>query len=160
MTAPEADRVLQVHDAKNLPAAAVEAYIDWRKALVEAVVRAELSGAATTRLLGHELCVRRLASPLPLASSYREGREWTCECTCCRLMNGIRNYLAHHWTRGGASFAISGGRGSRGSVRTEGRNPNALFADAPAAALRRRRDRVGPARAGRGAMEKDFAGCG
>ena len=132
MTAPEADRVLQVHDAENLPAAAVEACIDWQKA----VVRAELSGAATTRLLGHELCVRRLASLLQLANSYREGRE------------------------GGASFAISGGRWSRGSVRTEGRNPNALFADAPAAALRRRRDRVGPARADRGAMEKDFAGCG
>ena len=157
MTAPEGDRVLQVHDAENLHAAAVEACIDWQKA----VVRAELSGAATTRLLGHELCVRRLASPLQLASSYREGREWTCECTCCRLMNGIRNDLAHHWTRGGASFAISGGRGSRGSVWSERRNPNAdaLFADAPAAALRRRRDRVGPARADRGAMERDFAGC-
>ena len=64
MTAPEADRVLQVHDAENLHAAVVETCIDWRKALVEAVIRAELSGAATTRLLGHELCVRRLAGLL------------------------------------------------------------------------------------------------
>ena len=35
-----------------------------------------------------------------------------------------------------------------------------LPADAPAAALRRRRDRPGPAQPDRGAMEKDFAGCG
>ena len=125
MTAPEVDRVLQVYDVENLHAAVVEAYIDWRKALVEAVIRAELSGAATTRLLGHELCVRRLASLLQLASSYREGREWTCECNYCRFMNGIRNYLAHHWTRGGASFAISGGRWRRGSVWTERHDPDA-----------------------------------
>ena len=64
-----------------LYAAVVEGYVEWRTALVEAVVRAELSGAVTLHPDGHELCVRRLANLLQMASSYREGREWSCECT-------------------------------------------------------------------------------
>ena len=78
-------------------------------ALVEAVVRAELAGAATMHPGGHELCVRRLANLVQLASSYREGREWSCECHYCRLLAGVRNYLAHHWARDHAAFAISAG---------------------------------------------------
>ena len=35
-----------------------------------------------------------------MASSYREGCEWSCECHYCRLLAGVRNYLAHHWARG------------------------------------------------------------
>ena len=98
-------RVLHIYNVETLYAAVVEGYVEWRTALVEAVVRAELSGAVTLHPDGHELCVRRLANLLQLASSYREGRE----CHYCRLLAGVRNYLAHHWGRGHAAFAISAG---------------------------------------------------
>ena len=68
--------------------------------------------------LGHERCVHRLASLLQFASSYREGRQWSCDCNHCRFMGGILNYLAHHWTRGDVNFAISGGRWSSGTLWT------------------------------------------
>ena len=53
-------RVLHIYNVETLYAAVVEGYVEWRTALVEAVVRAELSGAATMHPDGHELCVRRL----------------------------------------------------------------------------------------------------
>ena len=74
-------QVLHIYNVETLYGAVVEGYVEWRTALVEPVVRAELSGAATVHPGGHELCVRRLANLLQLASSYREGREWSCECT-------------------------------------------------------------------------------
>ncbi len=111
-------RVLHIYNVETLYAAVVEGYVEWRTALVEAVVRAELSGAATMHPGGHELCVRRLANLLQLASSYREGREWSCECHYCCFMGGILNYLAHYWTRGDVNFAISGGRWSSGTLWT------------------------------------------
>ncbi len=111
MTVKDIDlqRVLHIYTVETLYAAVVEGDVEWRTALVEAVVRAELSGAATMHPAGHELCVRRLANLLQLASSYREGREWSCECHYCRLLAGVRNYLAHHWARGPVAFAISAG---------------------------------------------------
>ena len=107
MTVKDIDlqRVLHIHTVETLYAAVVEGYV----ALVEAVVRAELTGAAPMHAGGHELCVRGLANLLQLASSYREGREWSCECPHCHLLAGVRNYLAHHWGRGHAAFAISAG---------------------------------------------------
>ena len=114
-------RVLHIYNVETLYAAVVEGYVEWRTALVEAVVRAELSGAATMHPDGHELCVRRLANLVQLASSYREGREWSCECHYCRLLAGVRNYLAHHWARGHAAFAISA---SRSNVAATGARPD------------------------------------
>ena len=37
-------------------------------------------------------------------------------------MWGLPNYLAHHWTRDGVEFAISGGRWSSGSIWTRQNN--------------------------------------
>jgi len=130
MAADEGDKstVLHLYNIENLYAAVVEAYIQWQTALVEAVVRASLSGDTTMHLRGHQLCIRRLASLLQVASAYRHGRKWRCECDCCLFMWGLRNYLAHHWTaRDGADFAISGGRWSSGSIWT--RQHNARFDD-------------------------------
>ena len=87
-------------------------------------LRAALSGEASAHLRGHERCLQRLATLLQLASSYREGREWTCECDYCVFVCGVRNYLAHHWTRGHAEFAISGGRWTSGSIWTRQHNPD------------------------------------
>ena len=117
-------RVLHIYHVENLYAAVVEAYIQWQLALVEAVIRAALSGEPGVRLRGHERCIQRLATLLQLASSYREGREWTCECNYCLFVCGLRNYLAHHWTRGHAEFAISGGRWTSGSIWTRQNNPD------------------------------------
>ena len=117
-------RVLHIYNVENLYAAVVEAYIQWQLALVEAVIRAALSGEPGVRLRGHERCIQRLATLLQLASSYREGREWTCECNYCLFVCGLRNYLAHHWTRGHAEFAISGGRWTSGSIWTRQNNPD------------------------------------
>ena len=100
-------RVLHIYTVETLYAAIVDGYVEWRSALIEAVVRAELSGAATMHPAG--LCFRRLANLLQLANSYREGREWSCECHYCRLLAGVRNYLPHHWGRGHAAFAIWAG---------------------------------------------------
>ena len=129
MAADEGDKsvVLHVYNVENLYAAVVEAYIQWQTALVEAVLRASLSGDTIMRLRGHQLCIRRLASLLQVASAYRHGRRWRCECDCCLFMWGLRNYLAHHWGRDDAAFAISGGRWSSGSIWT--RQYNARFDD-------------------------------
>ena len=120
MEAAEGDlqRVLHIHTVETLYAADVDGYVEWRSALVEAPIRAALSGAATVHVRGHELCARRLANLLQLASSYREGREWSWECSCCQFMNGVRNYVAHHWARGHAAFAISAGRSHAGATGT------------------------------------------
>ena len=127
MAADEHDKnsVPHIYTVENLYAAVVEAYIQWRTALVEAVLRASLSAETTMHLRGHQLCIRRLASLLQVASAYRHGRQWRCECHYCLFMWGLRNYLAHHWARDGAEFAISGGRWSSGSIWT--RQHNAPF---------------------------------
>ena len=129
MAADEGDKntVLHVYTVENLYAAVVEAYIQWQTALVEAVLRASLSGDTTMHLRGHQLCIRRLASLLQVASAYRHGRKWRCECDCCLFMWGLRNYLAHHWGRDDTAFAISGGRWNSGSIWT--RQHNARFDD-------------------------------
>ena len=129
MPADEGDKstVLHVYNVENLYAAVVEAYIQWQTALVEAVIRATLSGDTTMHFRGHQLCIRRLASLLQIASAYRQGRKWRCECDCCLFLWGLRNYLAHHWARDGAEFAFSGGRWSSGSIWT--RQNNARFDD-------------------------------
>ena len=59
---------------------------------------------------------RRLANRLQMASSYREGREWSCECHYCRLLAGVRHYLAHHGARGPVAFAISAGRSNAAAM--------------------------------------------
>ena len=59
---------------------------------------------------------RRLANLLQMASSYREGREWSCECHYCRLLADVRNYLAHHGARGPVAFAISAGRSNAAAM--------------------------------------------
>ena len=127
MAADEGDKttVLHVYTVEHLYAAVVEAYIQWRTALVEAVLRASLSGETAMHLRGHQLCIRRLASLLQVASAYRHGRKWRCECHYCLFMWGLRNYCAHHWARDGAEFAISGDRWSSGSIWT--RQHNARF---------------------------------
>ena len=122
-------RVLHIYKVETLYAAVVEGYLEWRTALVEAVVRAELSGAVTLHPDGHELCVRRLANLLQMTSSYREGREWSCECHYCRFLAGVRNYLAHHWARGHAAFAISAGRSNAAAM--EVRQDNAADGSDP-----------------------------
>ncbi len=129
MPADEGDKstVLHVYNVENFYAAVVEAYIQWQTALVKAVVRASLSGDTTMYLRGHQLCIRRLASLLPVASAHRHGQKWRCECNCCLFMWGLRNYCAHHWARDGAAFAISGGRWRSGSLWS--RQHNARFDD-------------------------------
>ncbi|MCY4120210.1 MAG: hypothetical protein OXG72_04740, partial [Acidobacteria bacterium] len=85
MPADDGDKntVLHVYTVENLYAAVVEAYIQWQTALVEAVLRASLSGVTAMHLRGHQLCIHRLASLLQVASAYRHGRKWRCECDCC-----------------------------------------------------------------------------
>jgi len=124
MAADEGDKntVLRVYNVENLYAAVVEGYVEWQTALTEAVIRASLAGAAAMHFRGHEHCIRRLANLLLVASAYRQGRKWRCECNYCLFVWGLRNYLAHHWTRGGAEFAISGGRWSSGSIWTRQNN--------------------------------------
>ena len=56
------------------------------------------------------------ARRLQMASSYREGREWSCECHYCRLLAGVRHYLAHHGARGPVAFAISAGRSNAAAM--------------------------------------------
>ena len=127
-------RVLHIYNVETLYAAVVEGYVEWRTALVEAVVRAELSGALTLHPDGHELCVRRLANLVQLASSYREGREWSCECHYCRFLAGVRNYLAHHWARGPVAFAISAGRSNAAAMevrRDNAADGGGLYSYAP-----------------------------
>ena len=99
MTVADADlqRVLHIHTAETLYAAVVEGYIEWRTALLEAVGPGRIDRrrpdaprlGTTCASAGWPICGR-------LASSYREGREWSCECHYCRLLAGVRNYLAHH----------------------------------------------------------------
>ena len=133
MPADDGDKgtVLHVYTVENLYAAVVEAYIQWQTALVEAVLRASLSGVTAMHLRGHQLCIRRLASLLQVASAYRHGRKWRCECDCCLFMWGLRNYLAHHWARDDTEFAISGGRWSSGSIWTRQHNTRYLRTYAP-----------------------------
>ena len=133
MPADDGDKntVLHVYTVENLYAAVVEAYIQWQTALVEAVLRASLSGVTTMHLRGHQLCIHRLASLLQVASAYRHGRKWRCECDCCLFMWGLRNYLAHHWARDDTEFAISGGRWSSGSIWTRQHNARYLRTYAP-----------------------------
>ena len=123
MTAHEGDknRVLHIYNVETLYAAGVEGYIEWQTALVEAVLRAALSGAIATHLRGHQQCIRKLTNLLQVASSYRQGREWGCECNYCLFMWGLRNYLANHWT--GAAWDLpsreaDGARAAFGPGRT------------------------------------------
>ena len=117
--------VLHVYNVETLHGAVVEGYIEWQTALVEAVLRASVSGATTMHFRGHEHCIRKLANLLHVASSYRQGRQWRCRCNYCVFMWGLRNYLAHHWTRSGAPFAISGGTWSSGSIWIQQNNAHA-----------------------------------
>ena len=73
-------RVLHLYHFEMLYAAVVETFIEWQTAIVEAVIRASLSGATPPCLRAHERCTSKMASLLQLATSYREGREWRCEC--------------------------------------------------------------------------------
>ena len=100
----QAARAAHLQRREPLYAAVVDAYIQWQVALVEAVIRAALSGATAMHFRGHEHCIRRLANLLLVASAYRQGRKWCCECNCCLFVWGLRNYLAHHWTRDGAEL--------------------------------------------------------
>ena len=102
-------RVLHIRTVGTFYAAIVEGYFEWRTAVVEAVVRAELPHRHPAPP-GGTSCASAAANLRQVASSYREGREWSCECHYCRLLAGVRNYLAHHWGRGHAAFAISAGR--------------------------------------------------
>ena len=97
-------------------AAVVDGYIDWQTAIVDAVLRASVSGEKAMHFRGHERCLSALASLLQFTNAYRQGRDWSCECRYCRFMGGLRNYLAHHWTRDDESFALSGGQWRTGSV--------------------------------------------
>ena len=76
---------------------------------------------------GHERCLSALSSLLQFTNAYRQGRDWSCECRYCRFMGGLRNYLAHHWTRDDESFALSGGQWRTGSVWTRQHNANRVF---------------------------------
>ena len=134
----------RVYTVETLYAAVVDAYVDWQTAIVEAVLRASLPGDQAVHFLGHERCVSALASPRQFTNAYRQGRGWSCECRCRRLPGGLRNYLAHQWTRD-ESFAISGGQWRQGSVWTRQRNatPDAnprLLPVLRAAGERRRRE--------------------
>ena len=91
-------------------------------AIVEAVLRASLSGDTAVHFRGHERCVSALASLLQFTNAYRQGRDWSCECRFCRFMGGLRNYLAHQWTRDDESFAISSGKWRQGSIWTRQHN--------------------------------------
>ena len=121
--AGDADRetVLHIYTVESLYAAVVDGYIDWHKAIVEAVVRASLSEDKALHLHGHERCVSALAALLQFTHAYRQGRDWSCECRYCRFLGGLRNYLAHCWTRGG-DFAFLAARLRTGSVWTRPHN--------------------------------------
>ena len=41
---------------------------------------------------GHDLCIRRLASLLQVASAYRQGQKWRCECARRRLSDTRRRH--------------------------------------------------------------------
>ena len=112
-------RVLHLYHVEMLYAAVVEAFIEWQTAIVEAVIRAALSDATPPCLREHERCTSKMASLLQLTNSYREGRQWRCECHYRNSMCGLRNYLTHHWTRGGEDFAIAGARWRGISVWTD-----------------------------------------
>ena len=112
-------RARHLYHFEMLYAAVVEGFIEWQTAIVEAVICAWLSDATPPCLRAHERCTAKLASLLQLATSYREGREWRCECHHCNFMCGLRNYLTHHWTRDGRDFAISGARWRGISVWTD-----------------------------------------
>ena len=109
-------RVLHLYHVEMLYAAVVEAFIEWQTAIVEAVIRAALSDATPPCLRAHERCTAKLASLLQLATSYREGREWRCECHHCNFMCGLRNYLTHHWTTGRQGTSRSRGLAGGGSA--------------------------------------------
>lgn len=112
------ETVLHVYSVEMLYAAVVDGYVDWQTAIVEAVLRASLSGDKATYFRGHERCVSALASLLQFTNAYRRGRGWSCECRYCRFMGGLRNYLAHEWAKDGERFAVAGGRWRRGTVWT------------------------------------------
>ena len=80
-----ADRetVLHVYTVETLYAAVVDGYIDWHKAIVEALIRASLSEDRAVHFHGHERCVNALATLLQFTNAYRQGRDWSCECRCC-----------------------------------------------------------------------------
>ena len=82
------NRVVHIYNVENLYAAVVEAYIEWQTALVEAVIRASVSGATAMHFRGHEHCIRRLANLLQVASAYRQGRKWRCECNYSQILSG------------------------------------------------------------------------
>ena len=123
-TVDAADReaVLHVYDVEMLYAAVVDGYVDWQTAIVEAVLRASLSGDPAIHLRGHERCVSALASLLQFTNAYRRGRGWSCECRYCRFLGGLRNYLAHEWAKDDERFAIGGGQWRRGNVWTRPHN--------------------------------------
>ena len=80
--AGNADRetVLHIYTVETLYAAVVDGYIDWHKAIVEAVVRASLSDDQAVHFHGHERCVSALVTLLQFTNACREGRDWSCEC--------------------------------------------------------------------------------
>ena len=120
--AVDRETVLHVYTVETLYAAVVDAYVDWHTAIVQAVVRASLSGDKAVHFRGHERCVSALAALLQFTNAYRQGRGWSCECRFCLFMGGLRNYLAHHWATDDERFAVSGGTWRHGSVWTRQHN--------------------------------------
>ena len=126
--------MLHVYDVEMLYAAVVDGYVDWQTAIVEAVLRASLSGDPTMYFRGHERCVSALASLLQFTNAYRRGRGWSCECRYCRFIGGLRNYLAHEWAKDDGRFAIpagSGGAATSGRGRTTRRPTPTASRSAP-----------------------------
>ena len=62
MSADDREAVLHIYNVEMLYAAVVDGYVDWQTAIVEAVLRASLSGDTAEHLRGHERCVSALAS--------------------------------------------------------------------------------------------------
>ena len=116
--AADREAVLHVYDVEILYSAVVDGYVDWQTAIVEAVLRASLSGDPAMHFRGHERCVSALASLLQFTNAYRRGRGWSYECRYRRFMGGLRNYLAHEWAKDDERFAVSGGQWRRGNVWT------------------------------------------
>ncbi|MCY4122242.1 MAG: hypothetical protein OXG72_15130 [Acidobacteria bacterium] len=115
------EAVLHVDGVEMFYAAVVDDCVDWQMVLVEAVLRASLSGDTAMHFRGHERCVIALANLLQFTNAYRRGRGWSCECGYCRFMGGLRNYLAHEWAKRRTTSASRPEAGSSGAA-TSGRD--------------------------------------
>ena len=103
----DTETVLHIYTV-DLYAAIVDGYIDWHKAIVDAAVRASLSEDKAVHFRGHERCVSTLARLLQFTHAYGQGATGPATAATAGSW-GLRNYLAHCWTRGGDFASLAAG---------------------------------------------------